>query len=386
LDRRSRLEIKKNFKLVNKVKDEMSTPALYEAEYETDELPYWVEKEIDSPVGKIRVIKTELNKKDKLDGYKVRWGINRNNYKVSPGLYAIGNPDSKSNVLVTANYKLTLDKLRVELSHLNLCIVILDTKGINVWCAAGKGTFGTTELIGRIRKVQLNKVVEHNKIILPQLSAPGVSAHVVTKMSGFKVIYGPIRAKDIREYLKEGLKASEAMREVKFNLMDRLVVTPIEIVHILKNLPIIYFIYLILNIARPEEIHFGIVVNNAFLNSMPYFSALFIGAFLFPILLPYIPFNAFSLKGMLLGLIWSTISIGFGDFFKYESNMLVYIGNTLIITSIITFLGLNFTGSTTYTSLSGVKLETKWATIGTGAASLVGVFLIVINSVIRFVG
>lgn len=110
----------------------------------------------------IRRIRTELTPQDNFDNLKVRWGINRNNYTVSPGLYAVGSPDQASPVIVTANYKLTIDVVRRELAGQNLWVLVLDTKGINVWCAAGKGTFGTGELINRINKLKLQQVVTQN--------------------------------------------------------------------------------------------------------------------------------------------------------------------------------------------------------------------------------
>ena len=67
-------------------------------------------------------------------------------YRVDPGLYSLGNPDSSSPVFVSANYRLSFNALRGSLKNSNCWILVLDTKGINVWCAAGKGTFGTEEL------------------------------------------------------------------------------------------------------------------------------------------------------------------------------------------------------------------------------------------------
>ena len=37
----------------------------------------------------VPVVSTELGLKDFLGAVMVRWGINRNNYRVSPGLYAV---------------------------------------------------------------------------------------------------------------------------------------------------------------------------------------------------------------------------------------------------------------------------------------------------------
>ena len=157
------------------------------------------------------------------------------NYKINPGLYAVGTPDNTSPVLVTANYKLTFDALRKELFELNAWILVLDTKGINVWCAAAKGTFATKELVTRIAEVKLSQIVSHKTVIVPQLGAVGISAHEVSKNSGFKVIYGPVRAKDIKEFIDSGMKATKEMRTVKFNVYDRLVLTPIELVCSLKT-------------------------------------------------------------------------------------------------------------------------------------------------------
>jgi CO dehydrogenase/acetyl-CoA synthase gamma subunit (corrinoid Fe-S protein) len=118
-------------------------------------------------------------------------------YKVEPGLYAVGTPDDKAPVLVTANYKMTFDRLREQLGGVSLWIVVLDTDGVNVWCAAGKGTFGTDEVVHRVKEVGLDRLVSHRTLLLPQLSATGVAAHEVKKQTGFRVVYGPIKAKDI---------------------------------------------------------------------------------------------------------------------------------------------------------------------------------------------
>ena len=104
-------------------------------------------------------------------------------YTVEPGIYAVGKPDETSPVLVSANYKLTFDILRKNLSGLDCWLLILDTKGINVWCAAGKGTFGANELVKRIESVVLSKIVKHKKLILPQLGASGVSGYEITNCS-----------------------------------------------------------------------------------------------------------------------------------------------------------------------------------------------------------
>ena len=144
-------------------------------------------------------VTTSISFSDFMGSAMVRCGIKRNNYRVNPGLYAVGSPGRESDVFVTSNYKLSFDSLRKSLASVNGWILVLDTNGVNVWCAAGKGTFSTKELVSRIKSVSLDKVVSHKRLILPQLGATGVAAYKVKEESGFNVHYGPVRAADIKE-------------------------------------------------------------------------------------------------------------------------------------------------------------------------------------------
>lgn len=313
--------------------------------------------EIHTSVGEIKKINTTLSLKDKIDGCKVRWGINRFNYKVPTGLYAVGNPDDKGQVLVTADYKLTFDYLRRELSGLDLWILVIDTKGINVWCAAGKGTFGNYELLKALNKVKLKELISHNTLIIPQLGAPGIAAHVIRK-AGFQVVYGPVRAEDIRGFLGNGLIKTASMREVRFDFKDRLVLTPMELIPDFKYaapfLPVLFIFNLIIN--HNKDI--GAIATLTLINYLPLFIALLVGSVLVPLLLPYIPFRAFSLKGLTLGLIWSIVFLKYSQVFLVSDNILVKAAYICYILFITTYTALQFTGSSTYTSLSGTTKET----------------------------
>src|SRR5512136_858721 len=124
---------------------------------------------------------------NRFDHFLARWGVNRTGHTVIPGLYRLGNPDEDSPVFASANYTLSFDALRSALAGIDAYLLVLDTKGINVWCAAGKGTFGTAELCRSIGCTDLAHVVRHRTIILPQLGAPGVSWPEVIRRSGFRV-------------------------------------------------------------------------------------------------------------------------------------------------------------------------------------------------------
>lgn len=334
---------------------------------------------VDSSLGQINRIKTNLLLKDILGCWGVRWGFKRKNYKVPVGLYAIGNPDKDSHVLVTANYKATFDALRKELDGLDVWLLVLDTKGINVWCAAGKGTFGSDELINRIRKTNLDKLVSHKKLILPQLGAPGVSAQKIRKSTGFNIIYGPVRAEDLKAFLKNSCRATREMRRVRFDFTDRLVLTPLEVILHMKYFPIFLIMFLLLNYLDKSAFSFFDIFNISVMNSFPYFGAILIGSIIFPLLLPVIPFRLFSIKGALLGIIWSSIVIMNNSTFIYDNNIFNSAGHALLLTTITSYLSLNFTGCTTFTSYSGVQKETLWAIPVMLLSALSGIILLFIE-------
>jgi hypothetical protein len=265
---------------------------------------------------------------------------------VEPGLYAMGIPDPDSPVLVSANYTLSYDALRSALLGVNAWILVLDTHGVNVWCAAGKGTFGTEELVQRIQATDLGGLVRHRLLILPQLGAPGVSAHEVKQRSGFRVEYGPVRAADLPEYLQTR-KATPLMRRVRFSLGDRAVLIPVEAVHIV--LPVLV-ITAVLRLT-------GVVYH--FYNQAV--AAVLAGVVLFPLLLPWIPTRDFSTKGYLLGALLALPlilrEVLAGPQAVWWRQAAGALSSLLIVSTVSAFLSLNFTGSTVFTSRSGVRRE-----------------------------
>ncbi|MEE9121866.1 MAG: mercury methylation corrinoid protein HgcA [Syntrophobacteria bacterium] len=344
-----------------------------------DEKATWFKGWKQTPVGKVASISTHMGLKDKLGGCRVRWGIRRMHYTVPAGLYAVGEPDSDSPVLVTANYKLSFDLLRRELSGRSHWLLVLETFGINVWCAAGKRTFGTSELVNRIQKVQLERVVNHRTIILPQLGATGVAAHEVKKATGFRVRYGPVRAGDLPQYLDNGLKATEETRQIRFSLWDRLVLTPVELVTAWKvSLVVLLLIFLLSGLERNGFSSAG-ALSRGFTPGLTYLGALLMGAVFTPVFLPWIPGRAFSLKGAQVGLLWALLlTLTVGSHWSGASLVALF----LIAPALTAYFAMNFTGCSTFTSLSGVEKEMRIAMpviilsiVSGGAALLMGRFL-----------
>ncbi len=291
-----------------------------------------------------------------MGAFKVRWGIRRMNYRVDAGLYAIGEPTAGSPVFVTANYKLTFDLLRKAVASIGGWILVLDTVGINVWCAAGKGTFGTDELLRRIEASHLPDIVNHRKLILPQLAGPGVAGHEVRKLSGFQVIYGPVRAEDIPGFLQQGLKAEGRMRAKDFGFMERLALVPMEVVPAVRSgllalAGLFVLCFLLGGFSTSKALGWCAMPAGAIGTSI------LAGAVLTPLLLPWLPGRAFSIKGSLMGILSAFLVI----FFVHSPSALERIALFISIPAVSAYLAMNFTGSSTFTSLSGVRKEMRLA-------------------------
>jgi len=289
-------------------------------------------------------------------------------YHVPAGLYAVGEPGPDSPVVVTANYKLSYDIVRRSLAGRNSWILVLETHGINVWCAAGKGTFGTEEVVRRVEAAGLARVVRHRTLLLPILGAPGVAAHQVRRHTGFSVRYAATRAKDLPAYLDNGMRTTPSMRELSFTASERIVLTPMEIVAGLKvSLPVLALLFLAGGFSGGT-----FSVGAGWIPVTGYLGAFLAGAVGAPLLLPWIPVRSFALKGTVLGVLWSFLFLGL---FGRTWGRLPEAAAILMLLPVSAFAALNFTGATPFTSRSGVKKELRVAIPAIGLTGLAGVLV-----------
>lgn len=313
---------------------------------------------LDSATGPVPQVKTTLDRTDQMGALASRLGIGRDDYTIAPGLYAVGRPGEESPVLVSANYKLSFDTLRKSLKTVDVWVLVIDTRGINVWCAAGKQLFSTDELVQRIRRTQLEKMVTHRQLILPQLGATGVSAPKVKKASGFDVVWGPVRAEDIEAYLRQDKQADLNMRRVTFSLSERVVLIPVEISQAIK--PTIGFIIAIFLLSGIGSEIFSLqsAWQRGSMAFTAYIAGLLAGAVATPVLLPWIPVRSFASKGALAGLGLGLIIIAV---YWNGSHLLGLTAMLLLTISVSSYVAMNFTGATPFTSPSGVEKEMRRA-------------------------
>jgi acetyl-CoA decarbonylase/synthase complex subunit gamma len=291
-------------------------------------------------------------------------------YLVPSGLYAVGRPTSADPVVVTANYKMSFDMVRSELAGRNVWLLVLETFGINVWCAAGKGTFGTEELVRQVEITGLAKIVSHRRLLLPILGAPGIAAHQVTRLTGFTIAYATIRASDLPRYLDNGQLTTPDMRQLTFSFRERLALIPVEVVNGLKPTAVIIFCLIILGYLLDGP-------GAGLRAGIAYLGATLAGLVAGPLLLPWLPGRAFSTKGAVAGLVWSVcwyLTAG-GSQWSWSVTAAAFTA----LPAVSAFYTLNFTGCSTYTSRTGVKREMRRALPVMGGAIALSLLLVVVG-------
>jgi acetyl-CoA decarbonylase/synthase complex subunit gamma len=175
------------------------------------------------------------------------------------------------------------------------------------------------------------------------------------------------------------MSASPDMRIKTFSFWERVVLIPVELVSALKAAMVLLHFLFILS---------GLLGNGGFWSSgagqaLTFVPAVLLGilggAVLTPMLLPRLPGRAFSIKGLLPGLLCAAflLILRLPDM---AGNMGSGIGTAawMLLTVVLsTYLSMNFTGASTYTSLSGVRKEMRRAVPlqAIGAVAGIGVWI-----------
>lgn len=132
------------------------------------------------------------------------------------GLIRIENPDQNSPVFLTCNFHLTVERVKRSLKGFDCYLLVTNSRGINVWCAATGGHFTNHDVISILKTSDIEKLISHQKVILPQLAASGIESKTIQKKTGWEIIWGPVYAKDVHLFIDHNFKKTLPMREVEF--------------------------------------------------------------------------------------------------------------------------------------------------------------------------
>ncbi|MBI2910351.1 MAG: methyltransferase domain-containing protein [Chloroflexi bacterium] len=144
------------------------------------------------------------------------------NFPCTLGLIRVGNPDDTSPVFLSGNYVLTVMRLLRALEGTHSYLLVANSRGSNVWCAAGMNEFSEHDVVDAINVADLGKIVRHRSLIAPPYAAVGVDTRVVKSETGFHIKWGPSHLNDIPRYVENGFRRTNDMLQVQFGLQDRL--------------------------------------------------------------------------------------------------------------------------------------------------------------------
>jgi len=138
------------------------------------------------------------------------------------GLERIGDPGRDSPVLLTCNFRLTVERVRRALRGCNAWLLVANSRGVNVWCAATGGLLTNHDVVSVVKTSGIEDLVDHRRVILPQLAATGIEGLVVRRKTGWHVVWGPADVADVPEFLLRGQQAGRDIHTVRFPLRQRL--------------------------------------------------------------------------------------------------------------------------------------------------------------------
>jgi len=143
-------------------------------------------------------------------------------HRAPTGLVRIGDPGSESPVLLTGNFTLTVRRLRRALEGADAWLLVANSHGINVWCAAGGGHLTHHDVISVLRTSGISDLTSHRELILPQLSATGVERRPIEEATGWTTRWGPARLEDLPAVLARRGRVHRRERRMRFPLRERL--------------------------------------------------------------------------------------------------------------------------------------------------------------------
>jgi NAD-dependent dihydropyrimidine dehydrogenase PreA subunit len=138
------------------------------------------------------------------------------------GLFPIGHPGPNSPVLLTCNFDLTVRRVKRALQGVDCWLLVANSRGVNVWCASTGGLLSDHDVISVLKTSGIEDKVKHREVILPQLAATGVEGKAIRQKTKWKVIWGPLEAEDIPDFLAAAQSKTAAMRQVTFPWARRL--------------------------------------------------------------------------------------------------------------------------------------------------------------------
>lgn len=267
-------------------------------------------------------------------------------YVVRPGLYYTGTHyDRDAPLLVTGNYHLSVLLVSRHVRRINARLLVIDTDGINVWCAAGKGAFCNAAILAQLNRYQRQTLTGSTwlTLLLPKFSLAGVDFRALRKEK-LRPIIGPLYAKDLPAYLASPPYRDNGQQTVRFDLQMRTFSWLPGLVQFVGYSGWLMLLFVGAEILFGATAPLGLLVVVAFV------------ATAYPLLFPWLPGKRFAVKGLALGLTTSVALIATAAYRGVAPGELVAEIAFTVATGM--FFGLSYTGNSAVSNYTKVRRET----------------------------
>lgn len=264
-------------------------------------------------------------------------------YAVEPGLYYTGATwDPEAPLLVTGNYLLTILALHRGLEGRPVRLLVVDSDGINVWCASGKGRFSVPLILTELDRYDPALLGERPRLILPKLGLGGVKLAVL-RSAGLRPVVGPIHARDLPAFLDDTPLKHRQDDHLRFGLAARAFAWLPGLVQYLGYGLVALLALLGFEALGGPPAPLGLLAIVAWLGTA------------YPLLFPWIPGRRFAVKGLWLGGA-TAAALALGALAGGLS-MATLPAAALFSVAMAIFVGLSFTGNSAVSNYSEVRRE-----------------------------
>jgi hypothetical protein len=295
---------------------------------------------------------------ERMAALRCRWGRLGKASLVPAGLYALGRPGSASPVVLTGNYRLTFDRVRCDLAGNDCWILAADTHGLDVGSAAAAGLLGTAEIVQTIDASRIGELVDHRDCVIPWHAGVTAQPEQALKASGFRLIVGPRRSRDLAAFLGTGMSLIPAMQEASFTFMDRLALAPAELSRSLKLFPGFAFAALIYAGLGAGGVSLGKSMAEGWQLLVLGFTSIVCGSLIAPVLPPSAPHLPYVLRGWALGAAATTALLFGAGIFRGETGYLAA-ACCAFFPAAAGFLGMRFRAASPLPAEQGIAREKK---------------------------
>lgn len=149
---------------------------------------------------------------------------------VPPAVYELGRPGPAAPVLLTGNFLASVAAVRSAMAERDAYLIVEDTDGWNIWCAADAGLFSAEKAAAEIELYGLDDMVTTHRVIVPRLG--GRVHEPLAALTGWQVSVGPIEARDLPLFLAHGM--SPPMRSLArlYRLPERIRVGALTLIQL----------------------------------------------------------------------------------------------------------------------------------------------------------